>query len=177
MSSSPFPPVAAAGETVFLSIGSNQGDARANINEALGIISLADGVDINAVSSLYLTEPEGMKSEQWFLNCAVEITTLLPPLELLDVLEEVERRLGRVGKGENAPRTMDVDILMFGGRVVSHPRLCLPHPRMARRKFVLEPLLEIAPDAVHPALGVTIRELNEKADGAAAIRQNAYPRW
>ncbi len=177
MNSSVIHPKVGVGEKVFLSIGSNQGDGRANINDALRALSLMDGVDINSASSFYLTSPVGMDTGQWFLNCAVEITTLLSPLELLDRLEEVERNMGRTQKGELAPRVIDMDILLYGRSVVLHPRLSVPHPRMEQRRFVLEPLAEIAPDAVHPVSGATSREMNERVAGQQSIRQDASPHW
>lgn len=148
-------------ETVYLSIGSNEGDTRTNMAIALAGLRNLDGVELVTVSSMYCTAPVGMgKNASPFLNCVAELRTALDPLELLDRLEEIELLLGRQGKGKCTDRPIDIDILLYGSRVVALPRLSVPHPRMTQRRFVLEPLAEIAPHVLHPVLKRTSSALN-----------------
>lgn len=148
-------------ETVYLSLGSNEGDRGANITAAIAELGKLDGVEVASVSGIYRTAPVGMKDDTPpFLNCVAELRTALDPLELLDRLEEIELSLGRGGKALLADRPIDIDILLYGSRVVASPRLSVPHPRMAQRRFVLEPLAEIAPHVLHPVLKRTSVALN-----------------
>jgi 2-amino-4-hydroxy-6-hydroxymethyldihydropteridine diphosphokinase len=131
------------------------------------IVSLRDtqGITVKNISSYYMTEPDDGGSGNTFLNCAIEIETTLEPLDLLDTIEEIEVLHGRTGKASKKPRTLDIDIILFGGMVVAFPRLKVPHPRMAERKFVLEPLGQIAPDLRHPTLNMTSAELVKAIPG------------
>ncbi len=143
-------------ETVYLSLGSNEGDRRAKMTAAIAELHKLHGVEVAAVSAMYYTAPVGMKEDTApFLNCVAELRTTLDPLELLDRLEEIELALGRHSKGLYLGRAIDIDILLYGSHIVSLPRLSLPHPRMAQRRFVLEPLAEIAPHVLHPVLKQT----------------------
>jgi len=108
-------------------------------------------------SSVYETDPVGFLDQPSFLNMVVRIETTKTPLELLAHVLDVEQRLGRVRTFRNAPRTIDIDILLYGDQVIQEPDLKVPHPRMLERRFVLEPLHEIDPDLVHPVTGRTIR--------------------
>jgi 2-amino-4-hydroxy-6-hydroxymethyldihydropteridine diphosphokinase len=157
---------------VYLGLGSNVGDKAANLREALRRLTGAGDSEITlrAVSSLYRTEPVGYVDQDWFLNAAVHIGTRLSPRELLTRLIEVERELGRVRTVRNGPRSIDLDILLWEDLVVNEDDLVIPHPRLQERMFVLEPLAEIAPDARHPALGMTIAECRA---GLAARLRNA----
>lgn len=132
----------------YLSLGSNVGDRRANLMRALSELK------VKRVSSIYETEPVGPVEQDWFLNCAVEIETDLEPLQLLCQLQGIERSLGRTRTVPGGPRTLDIDILFYEDLVMETPELTLPHPRMAGRRFVLEPMQEIAPELVREMLAV-----------------------
>jgi 2-amino-4-hydroxy-6-hydroxymethyldihydropteridine diphosphokinase len=159
-------------KTIYLSLGSNVGDRAENITRAIEALA-ARGVRVTRQSSLYETEPVNMRGGGWFLNGAVEAETELMPRQLIEGLLAIERSLGRVRRADAAatdgaesaeqnlkePRTIDIDILLFGASVVDAPGLSIPHPRMAERRFVLAPLAEIAPDARHPISRESIAEL------------------
>ncbi len=148
-------------ETVYLSLGSNEGDRHANIAAAVDGLRKIEGVEVTSISSMYRTAPVGMKVDAApFLNCVAALRTALDPLELLDRLEEIELSLGRHSKELYADRPIDIDILLYGGHIVALPRLSVPHPQMAQRRFVLEPLAEIAPHVLHPVLKRTSSALN-----------------
>jgi len=150
--------------TVYLSLGANIGDRAQNIARAIGALA-ARGVRVTRQSSLYETEPVDMNSQDWFLNCVVKAETALTPEELMHALLEIERSLGRKRRVLHGPRTIDIDILLFGSSVVRTTDLEIPHPRMAGRRFVLVPFAEIAPGAQHPVLKKTIAALlSETAD-------------
>lgn len=144
------------------------GDRARNIAQAVEALP-AHGVRVARQSSLFETEPVGMQSESWFLNCVIEAETELTPQQLMQALLEIERSLGRnrvaahsqagVSGGPKESRTIDIDILFFGTTILSTPEVEIPHPRMADRRFVLVPFAEIAPDARHLVLKKTIAEL------------------
>jgi 2-amino-4-hydroxy-6-hydroxymethyldihydropteridine diphosphokinase len=144
--------------TVYLSLGSNLGDRQETLREALRLLE-AGQLHIRRVSSVYETEPQDRKDQPWFLNLVVEAETSLFPRQLLARIHKLERQLGRERAVPRGPRSIDIDILLFGDSVISTPALAAPHPRMAQRRFVLEPLAELAPDLRHPVLRRTIREL------------------
>lgn len=144
--------------TVYLGLGSNLGDRAAHLEQAMEALGAA-GVEIVRRSSLYATEPLGFGAQNWFLNCVVEGATELMPRQLLRATQRVEQEMGRKKLVRNGPRIVDVDILFYGGNVVSTPDLEIPHPRIAERRFVLVPLREIAPGLRHPTLRRTIGEL------------------
>jgi len=155
-----------------LSLGSNIGDRERAIREALTRLRAA-GLDVDRVSSAWETQPVGEAAGPgWFLNAAASGETSLGPEAVLGICLAVERAMGRERSIAGGPRLIDVDLLMLGGARSSQPRCEVPHPRMHERRFVLEPLAEIEPDAVHPVLGLTVRELLERVDdphGARAI--------
>lgn len=140
----------------FISVGSNLGDKIAQCLR--GVDGLAAGGDIRITgrSRMYRTEPVDVTDQDWFVNCVIRIETGLGPFELIDRLQSVQRQAGRTAESVRfGPRVLDLDILLYDGLVMDDPRLILPHPRMHRRRFVLKPLCDIDPDAVHPVLGQT----------------------
>ncbi len=137
------------------------------------------GVDVKRASSVYETEPVGIRTQPWFLNRVVEAETALFPTQLLDRLQGIEIRLGRrrlAGhRGRPGPRTIDLDILFYGNFSIRSARLTVQHPRLAERRFVLEPLLELAPELRHPASHLTIRELLAATQDRSAVRRIGQP--
>lgn len=143
---------------VYLSLGSNLGDREALLREA--IARLRELGVVTLVSVFYETEPVEVESEQpWFLNCAVAMETELLPLQFLKRMLALEQSMGRTRTEPKGPRTIDIDIVFFGNDVLDTPELTVPHPAMQQRRFVLEPLAEIAPDLLHPLLKCTVRDL------------------
>lgn len=139
-------------KTVYLSLGSNLGDREGNLRLACEALE-AEHVLILKRSSIYETEPQDVTSQRWFLNMVVECETRSFPIQLLGVLQKIERRFGRsrgAGVVSKSPRTIDIDILLFANAIMNTAQLSLPHPRMLERRFVLEPLVEIAPELRHP---------------------------
>jgi len=146
-------------KAVYLSLGSNLGDREANLRQA--IEKLGDLGAVVAVSSVYETEPFEVGPQPWFLNCAVRLETEKMPRQLIAAILNLEQTMGRQRPKERAPRTIDIDILLFGSSIVELPSVTIPHPRMHQRRFVLEPLAEIAPDQRHPVFKRTIRDLRD----------------
>jgi 2-amino-4-hydroxy-6-hydroxymethyldihydropteridine diphosphokinase len=143
---------------VYLSLGSNLGDRERFLREAISLLQEL-GV-IKQVSAFYETQPVEVQKEQpWFLNCALAMETELMPLDFLSRMLAVERSMGRVRTEPKGPRTIDIDIVFFGNDVLDTPELTIPHPAMQQRRFVLEPLAEIAPAIVHPVVKRTVRDL------------------
>lgn len=141
----------------YLGLGSNLGDRQANIAEGLRLLR-RDAVNL-AASSLYMTSPQGFQSQPAFYNAACRIWTRLDPFQLLARVGEIEATIGRRRTFQNAPRILDIDILMYSRLVLETPHLRVPHPRIAERAFVLLPLAEIGPQTRHPVLGKTPHEL------------------
>ncbi len=144
---------------VYLSLGSNLGDRAAHLN---GAIKRMDTLGkIMAVSSFFETEPVELTAQPWFLNCAVELDTEKMPKQLLASIFDIEKEMGRRRVQKKGPRTVDIDILLFGNSIIKAKGLTIPHPAMHDRRFVLEPLAEIAPEIRHPIFKRTIRELRD----------------
>ena len=148
----------------YLSLGSNQGDRAALLDDAVSRLQASGRVHVTGTSSLYETAPVGMTDQPWFLNLVVEVETDLDPQDLLALALAVERGLGRVRVQRWGPRTVDIDILLYGTVEMDTPGLTIPHPQMTRRRFVLEPLLEIAPEARLPGGRLLAEFLPEVAD-------------
>jgi 2-amino-4-hydroxy-6-hydroxymethyldihydropteridine diphosphokinase len=140
-------------KTAFVGIGSNLGDREDNLRRAVELLTVEDGVDVTAVSEIRETEPVGPVEQGPFLNGAVRIETDLGPRELLERLLAVEQRLGRVREERWGPRTIDLDLLLYGDEVLDEPGLTVPHPRLHERRFALEPLADLAPSLEIPGRG------------------------
>ncbi len=163
------------GEEVFIALGSNLGNAGKNLREAVGRIAAIPGVRVAKLSSVYRTEPVGGPPQPPYLNAAVGIETSLGPGALLRALRGIERGMGRARGARNAPRTIDLDILLFGRRMIRAARLSVPHPRMSGRRFVLAPLAEIAGGALHPAAGMTIAALLDAVEDSHRVEKTGIP--
>jgi 2-amino-4-hydroxy-6-hydroxymethyldihydropteridine diphosphokinase len=144
-------------ETAIIALGANLGDRLATLTEAVD--QIGELGDVVAVSSLYDTEPVGYADQPRYLNGVLALETELPPEALLDGLQRIEHDLGRVRTFPNAPRTLDLDLLLYGDQMIETDRLTVPHPRLHERAFVLVPLAELVPDLIHPTRGVTVRRL------------------
>ncbi len=160
----------AQARTIYLSLGSNVGDRAAQIARAIEAL-VAAGVKVARRSALYATEPVDFQAQSWFLNCVLEAQTELMPRQLLRVLQEVERSLGRRKIVRRGPRTMDIDILFYGSSVVHMADLEVPHPRVAERRFVLVPLAELSPGLRHPTLHKTALELLAETRDRSQVRR------
>lgn len=147
----------------YLGLGTNIGNKRRNMITAAALLAERVG-DVLALSGFYETEPWGFESENFFLNAAVKLKTSFPPLELLQITQQIEKELGRAGKSNGVyhDRIIDIDILLYDDEVLQIPGLTLPHPLMHERKFVMDPLSEIAPFVVHPVLKERIIDLKER---------------
>lgn len=150
-------------------LGSNLGDREAALAGAVRKLSGRSGNRLVSASSLYETEPFGKGDQGWFLNRVIRMETRLPLMEFFGSLMETERQWGRERLERWGPRTLDLDLLLFGDLVCSLPDLIVPHPGIPRRRFVLEPLCEIAPEAVHPVLGRSFRELLARLDDPCRV--------
>lgn len=156
-------------KTVYLSLGSNLDDRAVNLRVAIERLGALGKVV--KVSSLYETEPVEFTQQPWFLNCAVELDTEKMPKQLLAGILELERQMGRKRTQKKGPRTIDIDILLFGNSIVDTQGLTVPHPAMHERRFVLEPLAEIAPDLRHPVFKQTVLDLLHALPSGQAVRR------
>ncbi len=155
----------------YVALGSNLGDRAARLREAVRGLAALPETELRAVSALYETEPVGGPPQGPYLNAVAELGTRLGPHELLAQLLELERASGRArGARRNEPRTLDLDLLLYGALQLDSPELTLPHPRLGQRAFVLEPLCELAPHLIHPILGVPIRTLAARRRAPGAVR-------
>ena len=154
-------------KNVYLGFGSNIGDREAQIRRAIELLD-SEELRLVRISSFYETEPIGFTKQRWFLNCAAEFATQLFPRQLLHRTQRVELQLGRRRTMVNGPRTIDIDILLFGDAVLKTPELEAPHPRFRERRFVLAPLAELNPELRDPVTHRTVSELLEDVKGQAA---------
>jgi len=157
----------------YLSLGSNLGDRAVNLREAIVRLDVAGPVQ--AISSFYETQAVDVPDQPWFLNCVLAIETEKLPRELLNLALSIEQAMGRQRTRNKGPRKIDIDIILFGALIVDEPGLEIPHPSMHRRRFVLEPLAEIAPDVRHPILEKTCRELLAALPPGDAVRRLDEP--
>jgi len=155
-------------KTVYLALGSNLGDRESRLREAVSRLE-ADEVRILRRSPVYETEPQDLRDQGWFLNAVLEAETTLFPMQLLARTQMIERNMGRQRAKIGGPRSIDIDILLYGTFVVRTPQLEIPHPRMTKRRFVLAPLAAMAPDLRHPVTGKTAREMLADIQGQRVV--------
>ena len=153
---------------VYLSLGSNVGKREANLSIALDRLGSLGKVE--TASSFYETEPVEFTAQPWFLNCVAKISTEKMPRQLLNGVLEIEKQMGRRRVRDKGPRIIDIDILLFGNSVIATKGLRVPHPAMHARRFVLEPLAEIAPEVRHPIFNRTVRELKNALPAGQMVR-------
>jgi 2-amino-4-hydroxy-6-hydroxymethyldihydropteridine diphosphokinase len=162
-------------DEVLLGLGSNVGSPLDNLREA--VFRLHEICLVSRVSSIYRTEPVGNPNQDWFLNCAVVAETSLDPHELLARLLRIETAMGRERTIRNGPRTIDIDILLAGGRQINDDTLTVPHPRMHERAFALYPSAEIAGDMRHPLLQATVNDLADRLISEEKAEKTSAPDW
>jgi 2-amino-4-hydroxy-6-hydroxymethyldihydropteridine diphosphokinase len=161
----------------YLSLGANLGGREMQLSEA--IARLGRVAWVVSVSSIYESEPVEVIDQPWFLNCAVALETTKSPQQLMEAALQIEHEMGRQRTQRKGPRTIDIDILLFGDTIIDSPELILPHPAMQRRRFVLEPLAEIAPNVRHPVLQKTIRQLLAELPAGQSVQAtdlHGFPR-
>ncbi|HYH43940.1 MAG TPA: 2-amino-4-hydroxy-6-hydroxymethyldihydropteridine diphosphokinase [Burkholderiales bacterium] len=156
-------------QPAYIALGANLGRPEEQVRAAFEELAMLPNTRLNAVSALYRSAPVGHVDQPDFVNAVAAVETALTARELLDALLEIERRYGRVRDFPNAPRTLDLDIVLYGDAVVNEPGLTIPHPRMGERAFVLVPLAEIAPDAIVPGAG-RVADLAARADAASLAK-------
>jgi len=160
-----------SGVICYIGIGSNLGQPAGQCIEAIRRIALTRDVALLRCSSLYRTEPGGLKNQGWFVNAVVEVRTVLPARTLLQALLQIEKEMGRVRETHWGPRIIDLDILLFGQEVVQEDDLIIPHPELHKRRFVLVPLNELASYAIHPTFGVSIRGLLQRLQDDSGVER------
>jgi 2-amino-4-hydroxy-6-hydroxymethyldihydropteridine diphosphokinase len=160
--------------TAYISIGSNLGNRLKYIREAIRRIEQSKEIKISKVSSVYETQPAEYRDQPWFLNMVLELETSLEPLNLLELLLEIEGQMGRRRTRRYGPRNIDLDLLLYDDLVLSSDKLTLPHPRMHERRFVLVPLAEISPQVVHPLLKKNVEKLLEDLTTDSAFEKYEF---
>jgi 2-amino-4-hydroxy-6-hydroxymethyldihydropteridine diphosphokinase len=159
---------------IYLGRGSNIGDREAQLRSAVKALEARD-VTARRSASLYATEPRDFEDQPWFLNTVFEVRTLLEPTALLERCLEIEREAGRVRDQSKGPRPIDIDILLYKDRLIDEPNLVVPHPRYRDRRFVLIPLVELAPDLADPASGLTMKQLLDLCPDDGEVRRHSGP--
>jgi 2-amino-4-hydroxy-6-hydroxymethyldihydropteridine diphosphokinase len=162
-------PATTMGKLVYLSLGSNVGKREEYLRDAIRCLESVGRVI--SVSSFYETEPVEFTEQAWFVNCAVALETTKTPEQLMTSLLGIEQEMGRGRTEKKGPRTIDIDILLFGDTIMDSVALTIPHPAMRERRFVLEPLVEIAPEVRHPVLNRTVRELRDGLPPGQVVRK------
>ena len=158
-------------EISYLMVGGNVGDRMKYLNRCIDLLR-SDIGRITSMSAIYESEPWGFDDTQWFLNQVVVVETNLAPFALLEYIQRIEQTLGRLRTHDGYhSRTMDIDILLYGNLVINTPELVIPHPRMAERMFVLQPMAELAPDMEHPVLHQTMANLREHCADRKQVRK------
>lgn len=160
---------------VYVGLGSNLGDREKLLNQAIARIGENPLITISRVSSVFETEPWGREDQPEFLNQVIEINTEMQPQQLLEFLQQVEKTLGRERRERWTARSMDLDLLIFGDRIIDSKQLTLPHPELRNRRFVLEPLAELAPELKVPKTGKTVSELLALCTDAHWVKKWAKP--
>lgn len=159
--------------TAFIGFGSNLGNRIDYCDRAVTLLSLLPHSRLDAVSSLYETEPVNdgaAPGPEWFLNGVVQIETDIAPKSLLEICREIERSLGRDQDNRKGPRTLDLDLLLYDDCIINEQALTIPHPRLHQRRFVLAPLVELDPDRRHPVLAQSLRDLLAQLDDQSVVR-------
>jgi 2-amino-4-hydroxy-6-hydroxymethyldihydropteridine diphosphokinase len=156
-------------EIAYLSLGSNLGDRAANLRTAIAQLEAAGR--LRAISSFYETQPVDVPNQPWFLNCVIALETDKSARDLLQLALGIEAGMGRMRLSEKGPRNIDIDIVFFGNHVINGRGLHIPHPAMEQRRFVLEPLAEIAPEVQHPEMRKTAREMLAALPAGQAVRR------
>lgn len=146
----------------YIGVGSNLGDSLKNCRGAVEGLSGIEGIELTTVSSFYKTEPVGMENQNYFINAVIEIKTTLTAQKLLEAMQNIENNMGRQREVKGGPRIIDLDLLFYGQNVIHEQNLIVPHPEIHKRRFVLEPLSEIASYFIHPSFGVSIRGLKDR---------------
>jgi 2-amino-4-hydroxy-6-hydroxymethyldihydropteridine diphosphokinase len=157
-------------EHVYLSLGSNLGDRKKNILDALDELKQVKNIYISGLSSFYETEPYGNKDQPAFINIIVKVKTDIDPYELLNVCKKIEKKIGRVERGRWREREIDIDIIFYNSKIIVNEVLSIPHKEYQNRKFVLEPLNEIAPEFVCPLSGESIKNILNNCKDTSLIK-------
>jgi len=153
----------------YIGIGSNLGDKPLNCRYSIDKINQLQGCHVTACSAIFKTEPEGVTGQDWYANCVAQVTTTQRPSQLLKGFLSIESDMGRIRKKKWEARIIDLDILLFGQEIIESNNLIIPHPLLHKRRFVLEPLAQLAPDLVHPVFRLTISQLLNKLPKALSV--------
>jgi len=160
----------------FIALGSNLGDRAAHLQRAVRELTETEGIVVRDASPVYETDPVGELPQGPYLNAVLNVETVLGVLELLARMQQIERAAGRVRTGQrNGPRSLDLDLLFYGQQHFELPELCVPHPRLHERAFVLEPLADLAPAFCHPLLGVSVAQLAARVHDPESVRLTSVP--